>query len=45
MQVQRMGTPQARQETLRILTNARRQVYRLLADDEEPTLGDPDSEG
>jgi DNA-binding PadR family transcriptional regulator len=45
MQVQRMGTPQAREETLRILTNARRQVYRLLADDEEPTPADPDSEG
>ena len=46
MQVQRMGTPQARQETLRILTNARRQVYRLLADDEEATTsGQPDAEG
>jgi DNA-binding PadR family transcriptional regulator len=45
MQVQRMGTPQARQETLRILTNARRQVYRLLADDEDPPPSAPDSEG
>jgi DNA-binding PadR family transcriptional regulator len=45
MQVQRMGTPQAREETLRILTNARRQVYRLLADDEEPTTAGPEAEG
>jgi len=37
MQVQRMGTPQAREETLRILTGARKQIYRLLADDEAPT--------
>ena len=34
MQVQRMGSLQARQEATRILTDARRQMYRLLADDE-----------
>ena len=34
MQVQRMGSAQARSETNRILTDARRQVYRLLADDD-----------
>ena len=45
MQVQRMGSPRARQETLRILTDARRQVYRLLADDEEPSAGEPDAQG
>ena len=37
MQVQRVGTPQAREETTRILVDARRQLYRLLADDgDEP---------
>jgi len=34
MQVQRMGSAHARSETTRILTDARRQVYRLLADDD-----------
>jgi len=34
MQVQRVGSPSARTETARILADARRQVYRLLADDE-----------
>jgi DNA-binding PadR family transcriptional regulator len=34
MQVQRMGSAHARAETTRLLTDARRQVYRLLADDE-----------
>ena len=38
MQVDRMGSAPARAETIRILTDARRRVYRLLADDEvEPT--------
>lgn len=36
MQVERMGSTQARQETRRILADARRQVYRLLAEDEAP---------
>jgi DNA-binding PadR family transcriptional regulator len=35
MQVQKMGSPAARRESRRILADARRQVYRLLADDEE----------
>jgi DNA-binding PadR family transcriptional regulator len=41
MQVQRMGSAHARAETTRILGDARRQVYRLLADDEaEPGARD-----
>jgi DNA-binding PadR family transcriptional regulator len=35
IQVQKMGSPHARREAVRILTDARRQMYRLLADDEE----------
>ena len=35
MQVQRVGSEHARQETGRILLETRRQIYRLLADDEE----------
>lgn len=34
MQVERIGSSGARQETRRILADARRQVYRLLAEDE-----------
>jgi DNA-binding PadR family transcriptional regulator len=34
MQVGSVGTPRARREAERILTDARRQIYRLLADDE-----------
>ena len=34
MQVDRMGSQAARQEATRILTDARRQMYRLLAEDE-----------
>jgi len=37
MQVQRMGSPKARLEAQRVLTDARRRMYRLLADDEEAT--------
>jgi len=38
MQAQRVGSAHARQESARILADARRQVYRLLAEDEaEPT--------
>ena len=44
MQVERMGSDQARQDTMRILADARRQVYRLLAEDGAPggssTAGD-----
>jgi DNA-binding PadR family transcriptional regulator len=40
MQVQRVGTAQARDESIRILTDTRRQLYRLLAEDEaEPASG------
>jgi hypothetical protein len=34
-----VGTPHARREAERVLTDARRQMYRLLADD-EPADGD-----
>jgi len=38
MQVRRIGTPEANQAAREILTDARRRLYRLLADDEaEPT--------
>ena len=40
MQVQRMGSAHARTETTRILGDARRQVYRLLADDEAEPAAD-----
>jgi len=44
VQVERIGSVRARQETMRILAEARRQVYRLLADDEaEP--GDDETPG
>ncbi len=42
MQVQRMGSPKARLEAQRVLTDARRRMYRLLADDEEATAADGD---
>ena len=44
MQVQRMGSPAAQAEARRILADARRRLYRLLADDEEAGAhaGDPD---
>ena len=35
MQVQRMGSPAAQAEARRILADARRRIYRLLAEDEE----------
>jgi DNA-binding PadR family transcriptional regulator len=40
MQVGSVGTPAARREAERILTDARRQMYRLLADDEPADDGD-----
>ena len=40
MQVQKMGTPQARREATRILTDARKQMYRLLAEDEDASADD-----
>ncbi len=39
MQVQRMGSPAAQAEARRILVDARRRLYRLLADDD--SAGDP----
>ncbi len=39
-QVQRMGSDQARHETNRILADARRQIYGLLAEDEAGVAGD-----
>jgi DNA-binding PadR family transcriptional regulator len=39
LQVAAVGTPHARREAERVLTDARRQMYRLLADD-EPADGD-----
>lgn len=35
MQVQRVGSPHARREAIQILSDARRRLYRLLADDEQ----------
>jgi DNA-binding PadR family transcriptional regulator len=41
MQVHRIGSAQARSEAARILADARRQMYRLLADDDtEPTAAE-----
>ena len=45
MQVQRVGSPHARSETTRILTDARRQAYRLLADDEGEPETDASADG
>lgn len=43
MQVQQVGSPHAREETDRILAEARRQVYRLLADDEDVAVEENDA--
>ena len=40
MQVQRVGSPSARREATRILVDARRQIYRLLAEDEAGAPGE-----
>jgi DNA-binding PadR family transcriptional regulator len=40
IQVQRVGSAQARREATRILTDARKQMYRLLAEDEGADDGD-----
>jgi DNA-binding PadR family transcriptional regulator len=42
MQVQRVGSARSRSETNRILADARRQVYRLLADDEDADADSPE---
>jgi DNA-binding PadR family transcriptional regulator len=39
MQVQQVGSPRARSEAQRILVDARRQLYRLLAEDEDAVPG------
>ena len=36
-EVQRMGSPRARTEATRVLTDARKQMYRLLSEDEDTT--------
>jgi len=43
MQVQQVGTASSRRETKRILADARRQIYRLLADDAEDAEEDETS--
>jgi len=40
MQVQRMGSPRARREADRILTDARKQMYKLLSEDEDASADD-----
>jgi DNA-binding PadR family transcriptional regulator len=45
MQVNKMGSPRARREASDILIDARRQMYRLLAEDGEPTTGDTAPDG
>jgi DNA-binding PadR family transcriptional regulator len=40
VQVQKMGSPQARTEASRILTDARKQMYRLLSEDEDASTDD-----
>ena len=45
MQVNRMGTPKARDEARDILVDARRRMYRLLADDLEAGTADVDAPG
>lgn len=37
IQVHQMGSPRARRESTRILTDARKQIYRLLAEDDDGT--------
>lgn len=43
-QVNRLGSPQAKQEAREILVEARRQLYRLLAEDVEPASPDGSQE-
>jgi DNA-binding PadR family transcriptional regulator len=40
VQVQRMGSPAAKQEARTVLTEARRRMYRLLAEDEDPSANE-----
>ena len=41
LQVQSVGSPGARREAVRILTDARREMYRLLADDDQVAADEP----
>jgi DNA-binding PadR family transcriptional regulator len=43
VQVSRVGSPAAREEARKVITDARRSLYRLLADDETPTTSDETS--
>jgi DNA-binding PadR family transcriptional regulator len=45
MQVQKVGSPRAHLEATRILTDARKQLYRLLADDEDASAEEPSQAG
>jgi DNA-binding PadR family transcriptional regulator len=45
LQVERMGSARARRETIRLLTETRRAVYRILADDEEAAPADDGAPG
>jgi DNA-binding PadR family transcriptional regulator len=40
VQVQKIGSPRARAEATKVLTDARKQMYRLLADDEDVSADD-----
>jgi DNA-binding PadR family transcriptional regulator len=41
IQVHKMGSPRARKEAVRVLTDARKQMYRLLSEDDVEDEGDP----
>ena len=41
VQVQKMGSPRAKAEATRILSDARKQMYRLLSDDEDASTEEP----
>jgi len=43
MQVERVGSPEARRESRRILVDARRELYRLLAEDDAGSAPAPDA--
>lgn len=40
VQVQKMGSTRARTETMRVLTDARKQIYRVLSEDEDASRDD-----
>jgi DNA-binding PadR family transcriptional regulator len=44
VQVQKIGSPQARAEATRILTDTRKQMYRLLSEDEDASTEGDDEE-